>query len=514
MKPDSSQHTRRLLTAFARQKACNVLDWTSTGVILSQLRSVHGEWQPAESDWEPWPNQFDPFADPLQTANLLQSWIKARPWAAAPDVISLPRQFVSLKLLSFPIVEPAELAQLIALQLEARQSSPDATQVWDFLPHTPAPKDTQLHVSLLSAPATVCNAIRATAAAAGWKSPVLTAADLFVQHIPRPANPNTCQLTLQLNRSKLEIVASRNSIPAASLASAAPSQLNPGLTTPLLLQALIERITESLPEAWQSELHSQPIHVCGSQSSLLAEQLQSAGFQMLTGPADDRTPRAIAMARLTQPRSRHFNLLKPHSTSTSLYTRKPALVRSAVLAVLLLVAAITWLSSERSHRQKQLNLLLAKTERLQARLADYQIVPEQRAKLDTWLAASPNPAHSLAQLLALVPNQQTVLLTRIQLENLADSNEPVLSLEGLAQSPADVSQLNANILQYPHLYTLRPHGIDPAPAESQLKLHFRTECVLRQQTADEQATDIKASDEQTPDEQNISSADETPEPLP
>lgn len=503
MNPDSTPTPRKLLAALAGNSACNVLDWTSTGVIFSRLRSVNGEWQSTESDWEPWPNHFDPFAEPHQTANLLQTWIKARPWAAAPDVISLPRQFVSLRLLSFPIVEPAELTQLIALQLESRQSSPDAAQVWDFLTHSHAPNDTQIHVSLLAAPAAVCNAIRATAAAAGWKSPILTAADLFIKLQSKPASQNTCQLTLQLNRSKLEILASRNSIPAASLASAAPGNLNSGLASPLPLQALIERISESLPQAWQTDIHSQPIHVCGSQSSLLIEQLQSAGFQITSGPANDRAPRALAMARLTNPRNRHFNLLKPHSTATSLYSRKPALVRSAVLTVLLLLAAVSWLVSERSDRQKQLKLILAKTERLQSRLAEQQLVPEQRAKLDAWLAASPNPAHSLTQLLTLVPNQQTVLLTRIQLENLADSSEPVLRLEGFAQSPADVSQLNTNILQHPNRYTLRPHGIEPAPAESQLKLQFSTECVLRQTTAEQQNSDS----------QKISSDDENPEPL-
>ncbi|MGV2339659.1 MAG UNVERIFIED_CONTAM: hypothetical protein LVR18_38565 [Planctomycetaceae bacterium] len=69
-----------------------------------------------------------------------------------PDVISLPRQLVSLRLLSFPVVAAAELGELIALQLESRQAGPDAAQIWDFLPHPTDAADTQQHVSLLSAP--------------------------------------------------------------------------------------------------------------------------------------------------------------------------------------------------------------------------------------------------------------------------------------------------------------------------------------------------------------------------
>ena len=505
MNQNSSPNPRRQLFAFPRNSSCTVLDWTSTGVIISRLHSSHGDWQTNESDWEPWPDQFDPFADSQLTANLLQSWIRARPWATHPEVISLPRQFVSLRLLSFPIVEPAELAQLIALQIEARQASPEAAQVWDFLPHTPAPNDGQIHVSLLSAPAAICNSIRKASAAAGWKTPLLTAADLFISHPTRPAAPNACQLTLQLNRSKLEVTVSRDNIPAASVASAAPNHLSPGLATPLQLQALIERITESLPDSWQTDLTSQPLLVSGSQSSLLAEQLQTAGFQITLGPANDRAPRALAMARLTKPGKPRFNLFSPHSTTSSLYSRKPTLVRSAILACLLLIAAVIWLYSERSQRQQQLNLLLAKTERLQSRLAEHQLVPEQRSKLAAWQTSSPNPAHSLTQLLALVPNQQTVLLSRIQLENLTDSDEPVLSLEGFAQSPADVSQLNANILQYPQLYTLRPHGIEPAPADSQLKLQFRTECVLRQQSNTEPPDTTQSTPQNIPAEASAES---------
>jgi hypothetical protein len=304
--------------------------------------------------------------------------------------------------------------------------------------------------------------------------PVLTAADLFISN---PAHFNhSCQLTLQMNRSKLEVLASRNGLPAASFASAAPGLPNAAPALPV--NALIERIAESLPENWRSEIPAQPILVCGSQTPLLTEQLQTAGFQVVQGLADERSPRAVAMARLAQSRSVHFNLLSPRSLNHSLYARKPALVRSIALALILLIAATAWLFTERSQRQLQLSQLLAKTERLQSRLAEHELVPEQRARLDAWTKSATSPAATLSEILALVPGEHSVLLTRVQLDNLGDGSESVLRLEGLAESPADVGQLNAAILQFPQRYTLRPNGIEPAPAESQLKLSFSTECVL------------------------------------
>jgi hypothetical protein len=71
-----------------------------------------------------------------------------------------------------------------------------------------------------------------------------------------------------------------------------------------------------------------------------------------------------------------------------------------------------------------------------------------------------------------------VLLTRVQLENIADTNESVLTMDGLAQSPTEISELNTAVLLQPQRYLLRPYGIEPAPPESSLKVKFRTECLL------------------------------------
>jgi hypothetical protein len=54
----------------------------------------------------------------------------------------------------------------------------------------------------------------------------------------------------------------------------------------------------------------------------------------------------------------------------------------------------------------------------------------------------------------------------------------VLTLDGLAQSPTEISELNSAVLLQPDSCLLRPYGIEPAPPESALKIKFRTECVL------------------------------------
>ena len=477
-----TQHTAfrtslpRWLSRPSRRKSCSVLDWTSTGVVLSRLQFQQGTWQVTASDWESWPEQFDPFSDPEETARLLQSWVAARAWAAPPDVISLPRQFVSLRLLSFPTVAPAELAELISLQLESRQSGPDAAQIWDFLPHPADAADSQQHVSLFSAPAKICTSIRKTLQAASWKLPLLTSADLFL--CPSAGVEGGVRIAVQMNRSKLEVIASHDGIPAASLACGVRDAGDSPHPAPVAVSALVERIMESLPQAWRQDVQSQPILVAGSHSAFLAEQLQNAGFQILSGPADDRSPRAIAAAALLASQAACCNLLQPRSAMPSLYARRPAAVRSAALLAVLLVALAGWIVSERSARQQQLQTLLKKTEQIQNRLSDHQAVPEQRARLDAWLASAPNPASSLHKLLALVPAENRVLLTRVQLENIADSSESVLTLDGLAQSPTEISELNSAVLLQPDSFLLRPYGIEPAPPESALKIKFRTECVL------------------------------------
>lgn len=462
------------------RRNCSVLDWTSTGVVLARLQLQQGSWQVSESDWEPWPENFDPFSDPVETARLLQSWIARRPWAAPPEVISLPRQSISLRLLSFPSVAPAELAELISLQLESRQAGPDAAQVWDFLPHPAESAESQQHVSLFSAPGNICSSIRRTVEAAGWKPPLLTSADLFL--CPPAPGESSCRLAVQMNRSKLEVLASRGGIPAASLACGVRNDPDSPHPAPIAIAALVERIVESLPQSWRQGVYNQAIFVAGSHAEFLAEQLQNAGFQTTLGPADDRSPRAVAMARLRSGRSSCCNLLRPRSAGRSLYSRRPAAVRSAALLILLLLTVASWVFMERSARRQQLLALHRKTEQLQKRLNDQQQVPEQRNRLDAWLASAPNPSTSIRGLLALVPGEQRVLLTRVQLENIADSRESVLTIEGLAGSTADISELNSAVLLQPARYVLRPYGIEPAPPESSLRFKFRTECLLLPQT--------------------------------
>ncbi|MFM7058682.1 MAG: hypothetical protein ACKO2P_17345 [Planctomycetota bacterium] len=464
------------LPGQSRRNSCSVIDWTSTGVVLARLRFQQGAWQLTASDWEPWPEHFDPFINPEESARLLQDWITARPWAAPPDVISLPRQFVSLRLLSFPRVAPAELAELISLQLESRQAGPEAAQVWDFLPHPANSADIQQHVSLFSAPARICTSIRRTVELAGWKLPLLTSADLFLCS-PAPENSGS-RLAVQMNRSKLEVIASCEGIPAASLACGVRDDGDSPHPAPVAVAALIERMIESLPPLWRQDIHAQPVFVAGSHSAFLIEQLKNAGFQTTPGPADERSPRAAAMATLLTSRTPGCNLLRPRSVTPSLYARRPAAVRSAALLAVFLLALGGWIFSERSIRHQQLQALLKKTEQLQNRISDRQAVPEQRTRLDAWLASAPDPSASLHRLLQLVPAENRVLLTRVQLENLADSSESVLTLHGLAQSPADISELNSSVLLQPRHFLLRPYGIEPAPPESALKIKFRTECVL------------------------------------
>jgi Tfp pilus assembly protein PilN len=184
------------------------------------------------------------------------------------------------------------------------------------------------------------------------------------------------------------------------------------------------------------------------------------------------------MAELSTGRVARCNLLRTRSAAPSLYARRPAIVRSAALLVVLLCALAGWIFSERNNRHQQLQTLLKKSEQLQSRLSDHQAVPEQRTRLDAWLASAPNPSTSLRGLLALVPADNRVLLTRVQLENIADTNESVLTMDGLAQSPTEISELNTAVLLQPHRYLLRPYGIEPAPPESSLKVKFRTECLL------------------------------------
>ena len=271
-----------------------VADWTTSGIIFSSIQRNADKNLLLQSHFEPWPPDFDPFASAQETAAFLRSLQQQHSWIVRPAAMSVPRQLTTMRLLQVPAAASADLAGAISLQLETRQQSAEPQQ-WDFLQHPDIVADT-LYVTVLQVPARIANIIAEIAALAGWKKPVLTPADLFVGGASMA--PGEFRISLQMNRSKLEVVVFRGGLPAASMATGAQFARDPDNMGSIVL-SLMQRVVETLPESWRSGSGEIPLAVSGSHAAPLARLLQSHGVTVLPGPFDERSPRAFAHAGIS-----------------------------------------------------------------------------------------------------------------------------------------------------------------------------------------------------------------------
>lgn len=464
-----------------------VADWTTSGIVFSLVQRISEKNHLLQSHFEPWPAEFDPFASAQDTATFLRSLQQQHAWIGRPAAISIPRQLATLRLLQVPSAAAADLASTIALQLETRQQSAEP-QSWDFLPHPDNATET-LHVTVLLVPARITTVIAEISTLAGWKKPLLTPADLFVGGTSMA--PAEFRISLQMNRSKLEVVVFRGGLPAASMATGTHFARDTDSLGSIAL-SLMQRVVETLPEAWRCGSGEIPLAVSGSHAAPLAKLLQSHGVTVLPGPFDERSPRAFALVESLQQPQSHCNLQKSRSEPPAFTARHRISIRTAAAAAFLLITG-AWLLLSRSHDLHR--QLAQQQDRLRAQqelISRGQPAVLQFERLTNWNQQSLNAAAEIRNIALMIPPREHMLLTRLQLENISDASERVLRVEGLASDPQAVQQLNAAILADQNHYALHPSGIGPAPAGSLLPVQFTIESQILQQQPDDAADNVTA----------------------
>lgn len=483
---------RNSLRSHRKTAAFTVVDWTTTGIIIGLVQGFGANAELKNSVFQPWPAGFDPLADPEQTGFLLKEMLKNAPWAGKPEAISIPRQLVSLRLLQLPNVVADDLPALITLQMEARQSAQENTQTWDFVVHPALKEATTRYVSVVSVPSAICQSLRQSIAAAGWKATLLTAADL---HVGQPeAESDDLRITIQANRSKLEVVALHAGLPAASIATSAGPDPETVPAAALVL-SLVHRVTESLPEAWRANSSRFPLHLCGSRAQALADLLRAEGQTVTRGPVDERGPRALALRELLLSPRQRLNFFRPGSAPASLLKRYSSAIRLSLIGGAL-AASLAFVVIDRMQTlqktldagEKRLQFLNEVAQRGEATL-------NQWTELEKWDRDTLNAAREFQAVLQIMPSHEQMLLTRLQLENMPASDERVLRLEGLAQTADDIRQLNTAVLAQPERYTLRPHGIEPAPIGSPMPISFRMESRILQHAPEAGVTPVRPPEE-------------------
>ena len=460
-----------------------VVDWMTTGVVLSEVSVANGSPTIVRSQFELWPAGLNGPATPAEIGAWLKTLCTSANYPTTAVAISVPRRDLSLKLLELPNVSDDELGPLVALQVELRVQSTGQAVAWDFLPHAAKREDSHRYVMLATMPIQISDAIRRAAEVAGWANLMLTSGDLLASNLA-PASDGPWQVQVQANRVKLELLMCYRGLPVSSYATGMPTDNAAKSTVVAAAIAIIEsmsgRLLAGSPKAWQSDTGSSAIFVTGSFASQIAAGLAHEMTSVQSTLVDDRSPRVVAVATsLLSENASRIDFLRPRSADGRTASRKRRVVRIVAMstAALFLVGTGLWMW----HRSLQSELAQLDSQRqlLQQYIDRGQDTVNKWSYVSRWQNGTVQAAREIRGFATLLPSRERMIVTRLQLENVVDSENSTLRIDGLAQSAEDVLQMNASILEQASVYDLRPQGIEPAPSGSIFPSQFRIEAVLR-----------------------------------
>ncbi len=452
-----------------------VCDWCATGVTLARVESGAGQATMVSSTFLEWPAGLDPMLQAEDCGAWLRLQCEQLGYSTKTVALLLPRHLIQVRLLRFPGVSDSELEKLVTLQTETRASSSAEQLAWDLLIH-PDKGEGERFVTMLTISETHLQGILSAAKAASWSLQVVTCGDLCLNHLSSANEAvDTTQFIVLANRSKLEVLASRNRQPIAS-ATLAIDEEDSNRSDRLAHHALsmIRRLNAGLPQTWQASTIAH-CSVAGLASDSLADSLVSCQATVLN--RDERQPRILAVVEAA---CRQGLLLNPAfpQRERQRQIRRRSLLRTGICAVGLL--GVVGLYVQSAMADSAAELVRLQTDRDQ--LAEYakrgKTVVRTVADVSQWKSETRDCSLELAAILSVIESPNDIVLTRIQMEQQAEGMMPVVRLDGLVRSPDVLLKLHQALMQCDQVQALRPQGVEPAPEDAVLPTQFRLELVL------------------------------------
>ena len=467
-----------------------VVDWMTTGVVLSEVSTCGGQAKVSRSCYEPWPAGLDPFTASEATGQFLKSVCNAGRFPTSAVAVSVPRRDVSFKLMELPNVSDNELGPMLSLQIESRAQANSQPVAWDILPHVVPQSVTNRHVTLITVSTSVIQAIQQSAASAGWSHLVITSGDLLIPCV-NSQKSQEWTLYIQANRAKLELLLCHNGLPVAGQAMAMPTQSQDGHVLSSLnasaLQSTAARLMASCPPEWKAADSSVSVIACGTFAEEVVRVLGDAGINVSLLSSDERSLRVLGVAQSLMKQSAEsrstpscrIDFLRPRSADPRTAARKRRGIRLTLIASAIVGCGIMAIWSEYRSLQQQLAEVDTQRQQMQQYVDRGKDVVGQWEYVSRWQRDTLAVNQEIAALTEVLPSRERLILTRLQLENPVDAENGMLRVDGLCEDVEDVLTMNAAILEKSDHYDLRPQGIEPASAESDFPSRFRIEAELK-----------------------------------
>lgn len=389
-------------------------------------------------------------------------------------IVCLPRTWVCSRILEFPSVASDQLPSLVALQAESHFGDSWRDQEYDYVSLPVIPADRRQRVLLLTVAKSNLASLRAVMKHAKLTPGMLTLGELadgYTSLLGRNMhrlNALTRTATFRADRLDVAIGYGDLSVLLQSLPYPSDSELQPEM-----IQGMLNRMQASLP-ASLSELASQ-------QDLLVVERGYAGDLERAEDLATllqfdlVRRSRQELIAGWATRSHRRIDFQNPNRPRGAGWLRKGLLV--ATIAMLLAGAGMLYRQVQMTHAQREgeLQSTLRQVKRLEEDLAVFSREEAALRIMDEWNSKKVDWHRELGRLVDRMGDEQTLYVSRLQMEVAEGEAIPVMRMDGQAKSAQRILDWNRSFLDAPDRYSVQPHGIEPTHLDPEFGSQFRLE---------------------------------------
>lgn len=453
------------------------IDWTDPSISVQEFSVRDNAVEAGQQFHDKWPEDVAPAKSPQLAGEWLRQRIEKAGITSSNAIVSVPRRSVSLRLLELPHVQDDELAAVVSLQIESRPELASDGHVFDFLPIPTSETAANRYVLLASVPKLVLDQINETLAAADLTIRASGVGELAVDSLSTRDRPGLT-LNVLANYSKVEFVLSLAGTPVASHSTRMSDENSDEIAQSI--PGIATRMIAALPSELSNNGLDQ-VNLLGPHGSTLEQSARESctcPVQLLTTPCDEAV-RTLALLTSVCRDGQTLNFQNPRRPIDPKLAQRQQWTRYAAGVAVLAGLIGYWVHDEKAQLQNQLAQLQTSNyqqqelnDRGQTTLNAWQFVSD-------WQSSSVNWADEVHAFSEQLPEPGKSYLTRIQLEQPAGADVPVIRADGLAREPEVAMALNRKLMSIDGKYELQPHGIEPATRDSAFRSSFRVEAAIQ-----------------------------------
>ncbi len=481
---------RRAAAASWSRGPLLALDWGETEVTALHIRSTSGAIVVERQMTAAWPSELASLATG-EAGEWLRTELRRAGLPLMPAVVCAPRRRGFLKLLEIPPVSGDLLADIVRSQAEHRMGTEAHGAAIDFLPLPTGGIGSAMQTVLAAALAgETLRQIQGVLASAAIPVLAIGFGELGLPALAAEEGDGFAEDRLRLHlvceQERVELVLSQGGLPLASQSLPGTERNEEEVQRWL---ATAERLRLSLPEAMRPAGLSEIVLGGPAATKALPILQKVSPVPIRSEPFTTGAEwRALAYVASLRSAATAIDFANPRRAADPRIARRRRLCRAALWAAVLAAPLAVWWQREHRALDRELERLKAEARDQTAWIERGRPLVAASKFLDEWQLARTDWGAELTELLPLLPSDERGYLERLQLDH-REGDAGSIQVTGLAQSADEIAKLNTTLVRQNARYELQPRAIEPNSLDTDFRVRFHTDLVLRPPADDSGETD-------------------------